>query len=62
MMTNQMMKMINQKIRKGGVESPEPEKVEKAVTTSGVLDLMPLLKKSLEVNEGRKAPKRKKTG
>lgn len=52
-----VMKRIQAKVRSGGaIESEEPE--EAVPETRQVLDLMPLLKKSLEA---RGAPKKKKT-
>ncbi len=51
-----MMKLIKAKIRRGGIESPAPEKPE-GISTSQVIDLMPLLKRSLQMAHHK--PRRK---
>jgi DNA end-binding protein Ku len=53
-----VMKRIHAKVRSGGsIESEEPE--EKVPKATGVLDLMPLLKKSLAAREGTSSRKKK---
>lgn len=55
-----VMKRIKAKVKSGGaVESEEPE--EEAAETRQVLDLMPLLKKSLDARSGSSDSKKKKT-
>jgi DNA end-binding protein Ku len=58
-----MLKLIDQKIKTGGVESPEPEKTEEVVSNTQVIDLMPLLKKSLEVasKKGKRRPAKQRS-
>jgi len=52
-----MLKMIEIKARKGAIEISEPELEERLAPNTQVIDLMPLLKKSLQA----KAKKRKRT-
>jgi DNA end-binding protein Ku len=58
---NDLMKMIKNKVRGGGaIESEAPEKEEEEQSDRQVLDLMPLLKKSLE--QKGKSPRTAKKG
>lgn len=51
---NELMKYINHKIKKGDVEESTPIEKEK-VTNTNVVDLMPLLQKSLAVKHKKKS-------
>ncbi|MNL22469.1 putative DNA repair protein YkoV [compost metagenome] len=56
---NDIMKAIQNKVKQGkGHRVAEPKKEEKIVPTDNVIDLMPLLKKSLESQKPRTARKK----
>ncbi|MFS4457536.1 Ku protein [Bdellovibrio sp. HCB2-146] len=56
---NDIMKAIQNKVKQGkGYRVAEPKKEEKIVPTDNVIDLMPLLKKSLETHRPRTAKKK----
>jgi DNA end-binding protein Ku len=57
-----MMKSIQSKVRQGkGYRVQEVSHDEDVVPTDNIIDLMPLLKKSLEARKGKPATKRKAT-
>jgi DNA end-binding protein Ku len=57
---NDMMKSIQSKVRQGkGHRVQEVTREEEVVPTDNVIDLMPLLKKSLEARKGKAPAKRK---